>query len=74
MGSMSLMHWLVIFFYFAILYLAFGIPTACILGRLGINRWWSALAVVPLANIVGLWVVAFAHWPITDAGQTRPAA
>ena len=37
MGSMTLMHWLVI----VILYLIVGVPIARILRRMGYSRWWS---------------------------------
>jgi hypothetical protein len=63
MGSMSLMHWIVVLLYLTVLYVVIGIPAARILGRVGMNRWWSVLAVIPLANLVGLWVFAFSRWP-----------
>jgi hypothetical protein len=59
MGSLSLWHWIVV------LVLAFGVlwPVAKILRRAGFSRLWCILAVVPVANLIGLWVFAVAPWP-----------
>jgi hypothetical protein len=38
-------------------------PISRVLKRLGIAGWWSLLAIVPLANLIALWVVAFQPWP-----------
>jgi hypothetical protein len=53
----------------AFLYLLFGIPLAHILGRLGINRWWSLLTIVPIANLIGLWIFAYSDWPNARSRQ-----
>ncbi len=34
-----------------------------ILNRAGYSRWWLLTAVVPLVNLIMLWVFAFAVWP-----------
>ena len=39
------------------------IPIGKILGRVGFSGWWSLLAVVPLLNVILLWVFAFTDWP-----------
>jgi hypothetical protein len=36
-----------------------------ILKRAGYSRWWLLLTVVPLLNLIMLWVFAFASWPVT---------
>jgi hypothetical protein len=38
-------------------------PISRVLKRLGFSGWWSLLAIVPLANLVSLWIVAFTPWP-----------
>ncbi|HEV8680734.1 MAG TPA: hypothetical protein VGQ90_15265 [Stellaceae bacterium] len=53
--------------YLAVLYILLGIPVARILRRTGQSAWWSLLVVIPLANLVALWVFAFARWPAVDA-------
>jgi hypothetical protein len=40
------------------------VPTWRILRRIGFSGWWSVLAVVPLLNVILLYVVAFAPWPL----------
>jgi hypothetical protein len=47
-------------------------PATRICRRVGFLPWLGVLAVVPLANLVLLWFVAFAPWPAAD--QTRLAA
>jgi hypothetical protein len=43
-----------------------GVPIARILRRAGRSRWWVILAFVPLLNLLGLWLFAFARWPNLD--------
>ncbi len=38
-----------------------------ILNRAGYSRWWLLTVVVPLLNLIMLWVFAFASWPVTRA-------
>ena len=39
------------------------IPIAKILGRIGFNQWWAAIAIVPMVNLIFLWILAFTDWP-----------
>jgi hypothetical protein len=73
MGSMSLMHWVMVIFYLVFLYVIVGIPAGVILRRVGMSRWWSLLAIIPIANLVGLWIFAFARWPATDISPSQRA-
>ena len=43
-------------------------PISRILKRIGWNPWLSFLWLIPVVNVVMLWVVAFAPWPDHDAG------
>ncbi|HEY7382219.1 MAG TPA: hypothetical protein VH743_01005 [Beijerinckiaceae bacterium] len=47
-------------------------PIGRILQRLGFSPLWSVVALLPLANLVGLWVLATVPWPRewSDAGVT----
>lgn len=59
MGSFSIWHWLI-----AIVWLlAVGLPLSKILRRIGFSGWWTILAFIPIANIIGLWVLAVTAWP-----------
>ncbi len=53
---------------FMLFVLLFVFPISKILGRIGFSGWWSLLALVPLVNIIALWVFAFMEWP---SGQAR---
>jgi len=47
--------------------LVVGIPVARVLYRTGFNPWHALWLVLPVANVIGLWVFAFGRWPIADA-------
>ena len=63
MGTLSIAHWLIVIVLMAI----YGVPMALILSRAGYSRWWVIVFFVPLANVVALWVFAFARWPALRA-------
>jgi len=44
-------------------------PLARILKRLGVAGWWSLIALVPLVNLVALWIFAYSRWPRDAAGN-----
>ena len=39
---------------------------ARVLRRAGYSPWWVLLVLVPLVNLVALWVFAYARWPAVD--------
>jgi uncharacterized membrane protein YraQ (UPF0718 family) len=43
-----------------------AIPISKILGRVGLNKWWTIAFLVPFLNIVALWIFAHARWPAID--------
>ena len=59
MGNLSIFHWLVLLAVLA-LYL---IPAAAIARKAGYSAWWCLILLVPLVNIVMIYVFAFANWP-----------
>ena len=36
---------------------------ARIVHKAGFSRWWCVVALVPIANIVMLWIFAVSDWP-----------
>ncbi len=54
------------FFFWIIILL---IPIFRILRRTGHAPLWSLLFVIPLVNVVALWVFAFKRWPIDNTLQ-----
>ena len=58
MGSMSIWHWLIVIFWVGIIIP----PIANILRRTGHSGWWAVVAVLPVLNLVGLWIFAFGKW------------
>ena len=54
------------------------VPVSIILKRLGFRPWWATIALIPLGQIVGLWIVALKRWPIRgeidrDVEGSRPS-
>jgi hypothetical protein len=41
----------------------FCYPISRVLKRLGFSGWLALLAIVPLGNLIGLWMLAFKPWP-----------
>ena len=35
--------------------------------KAGYSGWWSLLMIIPVVNLVMIWVFAFAKWPVEDA-------
>jgi uncharacterized membrane protein YhaH (DUF805 family) len=63
--NFSIWHW-VIFAIFLIVYL---VPIVKILSRAGYSGWWCLLALIPIVNVIGLWVFANARWPALNAAR-----
>jgi hypothetical protein len=40
----------------------FAIPAGLVLKRTGHSMWWALLCFIPVAALVGLWVLAFTRW------------
>ncbi len=52
-------HWIM----FAIMIVVILYPIGRVLGRIGMSPFWSILALIPLVNLIALWVLAFVEWP-----------
>lgn len=62
MGSFSIWHFTIVFFWLAILV----VPMWRIVTKAGFSGPFSLLAFVPGLNLVLLWVFAFVKWPIEN--------
>lgn len=47
----------------AIYMMSLVVPASVILRRMGFSSWWAALAFLPVAPVIGLWVLAVRTWP-----------
>jgi hypothetical protein len=56
-------HWLMAIAMPLLFIILVGVPVPNVLHRAGRSRWWTILAFLPLLNLIGLWVFAFARWP-----------
>lgn len=69
MGSFSIWHWPIEqegLFPYVINLILFAIPAwffSRAISKAGFSGWWALLGVVPLVNLVALWVFAFSKWP-----------
>jgi hypothetical protein len=53
--------------WFAVMVAIVLYPLGRILRRIGVSPFWSVLVFIPLVNLIGLWVLAFASWPATKS-------
>jgi hypothetical protein len=60
MGAFSIWHWLVFVVFFGIGWL---IPAWMIVKKAGYSPAWALFGFIPIANLLLLWVFAFARWP-----------
>ena len=60
--GISIWQILIILFILAILLW----PAMRVLNRAGFSRWWSPIILIPVVNVVMVWVFAFAEWPISS--------
>jgi len=59
MGTFGLLYWVIalaIVGFFLWIY-------ARIARKAGFSGWWSLLVLVPLVNVVVIWIFAFTSWP-----------
>jgi hypothetical protein len=48
------------------------IPFWQLFSKAGYSGWWSLLMVVPLVNLIALYILAFSEWPgLKKQGQAR---
>jgi hypothetical protein len=55
----SLAHWIT----FVVMALVLLCPVGRILTRIGFSPVWAVLVLVPLFDLIGLWLLAFVEWP-----------
>jgi uncharacterized membrane protein YhaH (DUF805 family) len=60
MGGLSIFHWLIVVVVLAI----YLIPAAVIVKKAGYSGWWCLILLVPLVNLIMIYVFAFANWPV----------
>lgn len=67
MAGFGVTHWVI----FAAMIAVILYPIGKILDRIGLSPFWSIVALIPVVNIVALWVLAFIDWP--QAGRRGAA-
>jgi len=43
------------------------VPAARVLRKAGRSGWWALALIVPVVNLVALWVFAYSRWPALGA-------
>ena len=66
MGSFSIWHFVILLLPLAVIAFFFWM-TVRILRKAGYSGWWSLLTLIPIVNIVMIWVFAFSDWPALRA-------
>ena len=59
MYGFGLGHWLI----FAAMIAIVLYPVGRILNRIGFSPFWSVLALIPIVNLIALWILAVIDWP-----------
>jgi hypothetical protein len=70
MGSFSIWHWIIVVFWLV----AVLVPGWRIASKAGYHGAWSLLLLVPIVNLIVIWVFAFARWPTAQSNQTGGTA
>ncbi|CAJ0867697.1 hypothetical protein R20233_01436 [Ralstonia sp. LMG 32965] len=60
MGSFSIWHWLIVLLVLLFVYL---LPAGLIARKAGYSSGWALLMLVPLVNVITIWVFALSDWP-----------
>ena len=55
-----------------IIFLLVGLPSIFALRKAGWSGWWSLLFIVPVINILMLWLFAFGRWPNEERTSQIP--
>jgi hypothetical protein len=72
MASLGIWY-LVAFVVLVLLAWAFVAVFGRIVNRAGYSRWWLLAMIVPLLNLIMLWVFAFAAWPVAARHGRGPS-
>lgn len=59
MGEFSIWHWFIVL----VLLIVYIAPAVAILHQAGYSRWWVLTLLVPIVNVIAIWVFAFRRWP-----------
>ena len=60
MGSFSIWHWIIAAFWLAV----FLVPAWRIATKAGYSGALSLLTLIPVVNIIVIWIFAFVKWPV----------
>lgn len=65
MGLFSIWHWLIVILILVIPAWLFS----RVISKAGYPGWWAIVGLVPLVNLIFLWVFAFSKWPAFQPRQ-----
>lgn len=58
---------LMIILFFLVLFIAIPVLVfGPVVKKAGFSKWWSLLVVIPIVNIVMIWVFSFIKWPAQE--------
>ena len=63
MDTFSIWHAFIVAFYFVLIL----VPASTVLRKAGRSGWWALFFIVPVVNVVALWVFAYSRWPALGA-------
>jgi len=59
MEQFSIWHWIVALLYVALIL----VPIMAVMRKAGYSRTWAIVFLIPLVNLIALWIFAFSNWP-----------
>jgi uncharacterized membrane protein YhaH (DUF805 family) len=62
MGYISIWHWFFVLVFLPVVALIIWMMVR-VAHKAGYSGWWVVLMLVPLLNLITLWVFAFTDWP-----------
>ena len=66
MGSFSIWHFVMLIPITSIIAFSFWMMVR-ILRKAGYSGWWSLLTLIPIVNVLMIWLFAFSDWPALRA-------
>ena len=60
MGGFSIWHWIIVF----LIIVFYIFPIMKIVKKAGFSQVWGVVAILPIINIIMLWIFALKKWPI----------
>ena len=73
MGNIGVPELMIVLVFMGLFWLLMIWPAARICKRVGMSPWLGVLIIIPIGNVIYLWVVAMSRWPRVQADPNAPS-